>query len=82
MSIKTAVGWKRAALSTDSKPFRASATRRCPARRQEHHGAGAHHRLVIGDENAEGPGGPPATGTALAEDEAAAVFVTALITPP
>ena len=83
MSISTTVGSKRAAWATASRPLLASATTSMSGLVGEQHAeAGAHHRLVVGDEDAD------LIGARLerqpgAQDEAAAFGVAPRsISPP
>ena len=60
MSIRTTVGWKRAALATASSPLLGLGhDLDALLAREQHAEAGAHHRLVVGDEDADAHRGAP-----------------------
>ena len=61
--MRTTVGWKRAALSTASSAVaRLGDDLDVLLAGEQHAEAGAHHRLVVGDEHANRHGRSPPTG--------------------
>ncbi len=83
MSISTTVGWKRAALATASSPLLASATTSMSVlAREQHAEAGADHRLVVGDEDADAHGARPPSGRRVLSTKPPPFAEPALISPP
>ena len=83
MSIRMTVGWKRAALATASSPLLASATTSMSGLpREQHAEPGAHHRLVVGDEDADAHRASRVSGRRVLSRKPPPLAVPALISPP
>ena len=82
MSISTTVGWKRAAWLTASSAVGGLRDHlEVLLAGEEHPEAGADHRLVVGDEDAD-HGRPPPRGRLVRRTKPPSFALPALISPP
>ena len=83
MSINTTVGWKRAALLDGLDAVLGLGDHvDVLLAGEEHPEAGADHRLVVGDEDADRHDRPPASGRRVRSTKPPPFSLPALISPP